>query len=162
MQNLLEENKATKGETAKQNKSLHDENKSIYTAVHDQPKQNKQLLETTEKRIGEKVEIIRSNIETALEANNSCINDCEAKITGIEERVVQHTSTVSELVAEQDQRIQELEQQLTRLQSTSTTVNQTTFIYRTLEENNSQVKFFGRDTENPLRFLKNCQRDMDE
>ena len=73
-------------------RSLHDENKSIYTAVYDQPKQNKQVLESTEKRIGEKVEIIRSNIETALEASNFRINDCEAKITGIEERVVQHTS----------------------------------------------------------------------
>ena len=76
-------------------------------------------------------------------------------------RQVQHTSTVSELTAEQDQRIQELEQQLTRLQSTLTTANQTTFIYRTLEENNSQLKFFGRESENPLLFLNNCQREMD-
>ena len=68
VQKLSEENKANKEEAAKQNKSLHDENKRIYTAVHDQAKQNKQLLESTEKRIGEKVEIIRSNIETALEA----------------------------------------------------------------------------------------------
>ena len=45
MQKLSEENKANKEEAAKQ---------------------NKQLLESTEKRIGEKVEIIRSNIETAL------------------------------------------------------------------------------------------------
>ena len=55
-------------DTTKQNKSLHDENKRIFTAVHEQAKQGKQLLVSTEKRIGEKVEIIRSNIETALEA----------------------------------------------------------------------------------------------
>ena len=78
-QKMSDENKANmqkmSDEAAKQNKSLHDENKRIYTAVHDQANQNKQLLASTEKRIGEKVEIIRSNIETALEANNSRIND---------------------------------------------------------------------------------------
>ena len=76
---MVEENKATTqkmaDEAAKQNnKSLHDENKRIYTAVHE-AKQNIQLLESTEKRIGEKVEIIHSNIETALEANNSRISE---------------------------------------------------------------------------------------
>ena len=58
-------------EAIKQNKSLHDENKRIYNTVHDQAKQNKQLLESTEKRIGEKVELILTNIELAVEANNS-------------------------------------------------------------------------------------------
>ena len=102
-----------------------------------------------------------SNIETALEANNSRISKCKAKISGIEERVIHHTSTVSELIAEQDQRIQELKQQLTRLQSTSTPANQTTYIYKNFDDPNSQLKFYGRDTENPLYFLKNCERDME-
>ena len=115
-------------DATKQNKSLHDENKRIFMAIHDQAKQSKQLLESTEKSIGEKVELIRNNIETALEANNSRNSECEAKMSRIEERVVHLTSTVSELVAEQDQRIQELRQQLIRLQSTSTPANQTTYI----------------------------------
>ena len=95
-------------DAAKQNKSLHDENKRIYYsiyAVHDQAKQNKQLLESTETRIGEKVELIRTNIELALVANNSRLSDCEAKINVIEERMVSHTLTVNELVAEQEQRL---------------------------------------------------------
>ena len=108
--NMQKLSEANNEEAAKQNKSLHDENKRIFMSVHDQAKQSKQLLESTEKRIGEKVELIRSNIETALEANNSRISECEAKITGIEERVTHHTSTVNELVAEQDQWIQELKQ----------------------------------------------------
>ena len=83
--------------------------------MHEQAKQNKQLLESTEKRIGEKVELIRTNIELPLEANNSRLSDCEAKINVMEERMVNHTSRVNELVAEQEQRIQELKQQLTRL-----------------------------------------------
>ena len=163
MQKMSEDNKATKEEAIKQNRSLqslHDENKKIYTAVHDQAKQNKQLLESTEKRIGEKVELIRTNIELALEANNSRLSDCEAKINVIEERMVNHTSMVNELVAEQEQRTQELKQQLTRLQSTSTPANQTTYIYKNYELN-SQVKFYGRETESPLHFLKTCERDMD-
>ena len=45
---IKEEIKSSKDEAAKQNKSLHDENKRIYTAVHDQAKQNKQHLESTE------------------------------------------------------------------------------------------------------------------
>ena len=48
MQKMSEESKATmqkmSNEAVKQNKSLHVENKRIFTAVHDQAKQSKQLL----------------------------------------------------------------------------------------------------------------------
>ena len=59
IQKLSEENKVGRDEAVKQNKSLqslHDENKKMYTAVHDQAKQNKQLLESMEKRIADKLE----------------------------------------------------------------------------------------------------------
>lgn len=79
----------------------------------------------------------------------------------MEERMVNHTSTMNELVAEQEQRIQELKQQLTRLQSTSTPANQTTYIYKTFDEPNSQLKFYGREAENSLHFLKSCERERD-
>ena len=52
------------------------------------------MLEATEKRISERVEIIRSNIESVIEVNNSRISECEAKISGMEARVVQHLSLI--------------------------------------------------------------------
>ena len=73
-----------------------------------------------------------------------CIRDsseCEAKITDIEGKVVQQASTVSELVAEQDLRIQELKQQLSWLQNTSSTAGHTTYVYKTLDDTNAQLKF---------------------
>ena len=121
---LLANMKSISEEASKQNKVLHDENKKIYASVQDQ---SKQMLESTEKWISEKVEIIRSNIESVLEVNNLCISECEAKISGIEEKVVWHASTMSELVAEQDLRIQELQHQMSWLQSTSSPLNQTTY-----------------------------------
>ena len=57
--------------------------------------------------------------------------------------------------------IQELKQQLSRLQNTSLTANHTTYVYKTLDDTNSQLKFFGRDTENPILFIRSCQRDME-
>ena len=94
MQQMSEEIKSSKDENKanmqkisevalKQNKSLqslHDENKKIYTAVHEQAKQNQQLLELTEKRIADKLELICSSSETALERNKSHSRECEAKI----------------------------------------------------------------------------------
>ena len=67
---------------------------------------------------------------------------------------------MSELVAEQDLRIQELKRQMSQLQSTSSPLNQTTYVYKTLDNANSQPKFFGRESENPINFIKICQRDM--
>ena len=61
-----EVNRANKEQAIIQNRSLHDENKEMFTTVHEQAKQNKQLIESTEKRIGEKVELIRTNFELAL------------------------------------------------------------------------------------------------
>lgn len=43
VQKISEENRANKEEAIKQNRSLHDENKKIFTAVHEQAKQNKQF-----------------------------------------------------------------------------------------------------------------------
>ena len=119
------------------------------------------MLEAAEKRISETVEAMRANIESSLEANNSRVSECEAKISGIEEKVVQHASTVNKLVAEQDLRIQELQHQMSRLQNTSSPLNCTTYVYKTLDDVNSQLKFFGRENENPMNFIKVCQRDLE-
>ena len=159
IQKISEENKASQAgiqklpaEAEKRNKSLHDENKKIYGAMQEQSKQSKQML-AAEKQISESVEVMRANIESSLEANNSRVSECEAKISGLEEKVVQHASTVNELVAEQDLRIQELQHQMSRLQNTSSPLNCTTYVYKTLDDGNSQLKFFGHENENPVNCL---------
>ena len=81
---------SVKEDVSKQNKAIREDNKKIYNVMHDQAKQNKQLLEAAEIWLSEKVEVIRAGIETALENNNSWICECEAKITDIEGKVVQH------------------------------------------------------------------------
>ena len=105
MKTMSEENKASQAgiqklsvEVEKQNKSLHDENKKLYTAVQEQSKRGKQMLDAAEKRISETVETMKANIEARVEVNNSRVSECEAKLSGIEEKVVQHRSTVNELV----------------------------------------------------------------
>ena len=64
----------------KQNKTLYDVNKKIFAAVYDQSKQKKALLEATEKKIPDKVESIRANVELGLEVNSSRISKCEARV----------------------------------------------------------------------------------
>ena len=126
--------------------------------VQEQSKRSKQMLDAAEKRISETVEAMKANIEANLEANNSRVSECEAKLADIEEKVVQHKSTVNEVVAEQDLRIQELQHQVSRLQSTSSPLNCTTYVYKTLDDVNSQLKFYGRENENPMNFIQVCQR----
>ena len=104
METMSEEIKSGKIEAGKQNKSLHDENKKLYAAVQEQSKQSKQMIEAAEKRISETVEAMKADIEAYLEVNKSRLNEYGAKLAGMEEQVIQHRSTVSELIAEQDVR----------------------------------------------------------
>ena len=64
-------------------------------------------------------------------------------------------------MAEQDLRIQKLQHQMSRLQTTSSPLNCTTYVYKTLDDVNSQLKFYGRENENPMNFIKVCQRDLE-
>ena len=97
--------------------------------MQEQSKQSKQMIEAAEKRISETVETMKADIEASLEVNKSRLNEYGAKLAGMEEQVVQHRSTVSELMAEQDLRIQELQHQVSRLQSTSSPLNCTCLLY---------------------------------
>ena len=39
--------------------------------------------------------------------------------------------------------------------------SQTTYVYKTIDEPNSQPKFFGHETDNPVQFLRSCERSME-
>ena len=47
------------------------------------------------------------------------------------------------------------------IQQTTTPANQITYVYKTIDDINTQIKFFGLDNENLIRFLKQCQRSME-
>ena len=87
---------------------MHDENKKIFATVNDESKQNKVLLDATEKKISDKVESIRANVELALEVNSSHISECVARVDLIEDRVQGQATTISEFVSEQEHRFKEL------------------------------------------------------
>ena len=53
----LQENlKSVRDDSKHQNKSIHEENKKIFAAVHEQAKQSKSIVEAAEKKITEKDE----------------------------------------------------------------------------------------------------------
>ena len=123
-------------------------------------RQNKALLEATEK-ISDKVECIRGNVELALEVNSLHISECKARVGSIEEWVQGQATTISEFVSEQEHQFEELTQQINRLQRTCMPASQTTYVYKYIDEPNSQPKFFGHEADNPLQFLRACERNME-
>lgn len=71
------------------------------------------------------------------------------------------TTTINEFVSEQAQRLQELKQQIHRLQRSLIPASQTTYIYTTTDKSKTQLKFYGNESKNPVQFLKQCERNME-
>ena len=106
------------------------------------------------------MESICANFETALEISNSWISECETRVLSVEERVQSQTATISEFINSQEQKLDYLERQMNKIEQATTPANQITYLYKTVDDMNTQTKFYGIKSENPIHFLKQCERNM--
>ena len=112
IQSVRDENKQLRHDSKNQNRVIHEENKKILAAVHEQAKQNKNIVEAAEKKITEKVESIRVDFEAALEVNNSRITECETRMLSVEDRMQSQTTAINDFINSHENKLEILEQQM--------------------------------------------------
>lgn len=165
MQKLSEETKTNmnkvREEGKQQNKDRHEESKQIYEAIKEKAKQTTKLIEATEQRITDNMEVIRQHVDLSIESNAEKITEFETKIQQLGDQVSAYDTKMGDMSAQYRHKIKELEQRLDKLQLTPSAANQTTFVYRSFDDINAQVKFYGKENENPMQFIRTCERDMD-
>ena len=130
-------------------------------AIHEQAKQSKAIVEAAENKITEKIESIRVEFDSAIALNNTRVTECETRMIAVEECMREQTAAVNESINTHENKLEALEQKIKQIQQTTPIANQVTYVYKTQDDINTYMKFYGLEHENPIQFLMQCQRNME-
>ena len=73
----------------------------------------------------------------------------------------EQTTTINDSINTYENKLEVLEQKMKQIQQTTPLANQVTYIYKTQDDINTYMKFYGLEHENPVQFLNQCQRNME-
>ena len=79
----------------------------------------------------------------------------------VEQRVQSQTTAIHEFISSHEKMLDYLQRQIHELQETTTPGNQITYVYKIIDEINTQMKFSVHGKENHIQFLKLCERSME-
>ena len=65
------------------------------------------------------------------------ITECETRMLSVEERVQSQTTAINEFINSHENKLEFLEQQMKKIQQTTTPANQITYVYKTIDEINT-------------------------
>lgn len=118
-------------------------------------------IKAAKKEIIRKVEPMQTNFEAALVINTARVHACESIICFMENQIKVQNTTTNEFINTQTGQMEPLKLELSEGQRSATTVKQTTYVTRHIDETANEIKFSGGENENPKQMLKQIERNTE-
>lgn len=111
--------------------------------------------------VTDKVNVIQKEYDDKFMLNKHHSEQCESGIINVDKQLNAEVSRINEVLDTRKQEIKTLECNVKKIIKESTPVKRIEHIYKPMDDMYTPVKFWGREKENPMKFLKQCQHVME-